>query len=54
MPQTIEAPNENDVDRIARQLIHANQVIGQVDVQKMYYGLREQLDEIRQESYPNA
>jgi hypothetical protein len=29
MPQIIEAPNENDVDRIARQLIHANQVIEQ-------------------------
>jgi len=144
MPQTIEAPNENDVDRIARQLIHAEQVIEQatrqslsgqladllliqtvldqkivepeatyslqalgiafgkvfiennlfydwwmvedeygrdpairykettllvfpqtmiskriedgeqVDVHKMYHGLREQLDEIRQENYPNA
>jgi hypothetical protein len=29
MPQTIEAPNESDIDRIARQLIHANQVVEQ-------------------------
>ena len=27
MPQTIEAPNESDNDHIARQLIHANQVV---------------------------
>ena len=27
MPQTIEAPNESDIDRIARQLIHANATV---------------------------
>jgi hypothetical protein len=29
MPQIIEPPNESDIDHIARQLIHANQVIEQ-------------------------
>ena len=29
MPQTIEASNESDIDRIARQLIHANEVAEQ-------------------------
>jgi hypothetical protein len=29
MPQTIEAPNVSDIDRIARQLIHANDVVEQ-------------------------
>ena len=29
MPQTIEVPNESDIHRIARQLIHANDVVEQ-------------------------
>ena len=35
MPQIIEPPNENDVDRVARQLIHANQVIEQATRQRL-------------------
>ena len=35
MPQTIEAPNEDDVDRIARQFIHASQVIQQATRQSL-------------------
>ena len=44
MSQTIEAPDESDVERIAHQLVHARQVVEQVTGKSLSGGT----------SYPDA
>jgi hypothetical protein len=46
MPQTIEAPNASDIDRIARQLVHAGHVVEQA-TRKSLSGVVADLDLIQ-------